>query len=41
MEVIDLMELDVITASTMVDTGTGGSGGDDDDDSLDFSGGFN
>lgn len=36
MELIMLKEMDVITASTLTDTGSGGSGGQDDDDVIEF-----
>lgn len=36
MEIVILKEYDVITASIMVNQGTGGSGLDDDDDKLGF-----
>lgn len=36
MEIVILREYSVITASTLVDEGYGGSGGDDDDDQIGF-----
>ena len=41
MELVLFNGIDVITSSTMVDTGVGGGGGNTDDDGLDFNGGFN